>query len=174
MYRFIHCTIAALCAASACVYLYLAFSQHFFYSFFAVSTFVLFRLHYAQYRSHILETKQAEIQNKLSSILVEYEQMQQVIRQRESEEIKLFRKEHEMLLEALAMEYLKYVAEEFAADEDYPQALTAATEKMMLRYGDDIYAAFKDTSPTAFMNLSPSMSIANLEAAKRVISTFGV
>ena len=91
-------------------------------------------------------------------------------RQRD-EELTRFRMENMELLTALEREYRRYITEAFEKEDDFPVALSAATERMMSKYGDGIYPAFKETKPGFMLCLSPSLYVADLDAARTFVST---
>lgn len=85
------------------------------------------------------------------------------------EEFHEFYNKNEEVLNKLRKQYWSYIQLFYKEGKDLPEAYTAATEKMMLQYGDDIYTAFKSLQPGYMLCLSLTMSVANLKVARTLI-----
>lgn len=180
MRRIIHCTIAALCAAGACAFIYLSFTQSFFNIVFAATGGCLAKWSFDRYRLHAAQDDRARkvcVRQYAQPAAVRHintRREEEIIRleaefMRKQEAINRFYRENAQLLSRLEREYRSYIAQEYARQENMPEALSAATDRMMSKYGHGIYPAFRDR--TAMLCLSPSLYVANLEAAQRFVST---
>lgn len=174
MRYYFHLTLAALCVAGTIPFVVLTVTQSFFNIVFAITGAVLAQWSINECRvmlRHSRMLQQTHLQAHLAVMGGEYDRKRQMEIMRLQEDIARFRAENIELLSSLEKEYRGYIIEEFAKEEEFPVALSAATERMMLKYGDGIYPAFKDTSEAAMLCLSPSMYVANLDAARIFVST---
>lgn len=182
MRSFIHCIIAALCAAGAGAFVYLSFTQSLFNIVFAVTGGCLAKWSFDMYRQradvagkssvacdqeHIESIVSGANQIRRADIIRRQEEMDKFLRRQEA--IQRFYRENKQVLSQLEREYRGYIAEEYAREENMPEALSMATDRMMSKYGTEIYPAFRDS--IQMLCLSPSMHVANLEAAIKFIST---
>lgn len=175
-----HCFIAALCAAGACAFIYLSFTQSFFNIVFAATGCCLTYWQIERYRESAVQAKQYRKEcvkgcgQPYEARHINTRREEEIIRlqaefMRKQEAINRFYRENAQLLSRLEREYRSYIAQEYARQENMPEALSAATDRMMSKYGHGIYPAFRDR--TAMLCLSPSLYVANLEAAQRFVST---
>lgn len=178
MKSFVHCAIALACAAGTSVFAVLTVTDSFVYIVFAITGAVLTSWHIrsareaaqaaAMVRIHTAEVSPYD-RNAAMNAAMNAAIMEQA--RRRNEELTRFRIENMELLTALEREYRRYITEAFEEEEDFPVALSTATERMMSKYGDGIYPAFKETNPGFMLCLSPSLYIADLEAARTFVST---
>lgn len=181
MRRIFHCTMAALSATGACAFFYLTITQSFVNIVFAVTGAFMARWSYQEYlqiKIRLQTQRKRELDERIRQMIIAINMQWEEIRRQEIkkilEETRMFRLEHIELLNRLEREYRGYVADAFAEEEDFPIALSAATERMILKYGDGIYAAFRETQPGAMLCLSLSMYVADLNAAKEFISNIKI
>ena len=170
MKSFVHCAIALACSAGTSVFAVLTVTDSFVYIVFAITGAVLTSWHIRSAR----EAAQAAAMVKTPAAGVSlYGRNDTIMAQarRRDEELTRFRMENMELLTALEREYRRYITEAFEKEDDFPVALSAATERMMSKYGDGIYPAFKETKPGFMLCLSPSLYVADLDAARTFVST---
>lgn len=170
MKSFVHCAIALACAAGTSVFAVLTVTDSFVYIVFAITGAVLTSWHIRSAR----EAAQAAAMARIHTAEVSpYGRNAAIMKQarRRNEELTRFRMENMELLTALEREYRRYITEAFENEDDFPVALSAATERMMSKYGDGIYPAFKETKPGFMLCLSPSLYVADLDAARTFVST---
>lgn len=174
MKSFVHCAIALACAAGTSVFAVLTVTDSFVYIVFAITGAVLTSWHIRSAREAAQAAAMARIPAAEVSPYDRNAAMNAAIMEqarRRNEELTRFRIENMELLTALEREYRRYITEAFEEEEDFPVALSTATERMMSKYGDGIYPAFKETNPGFMLCLSPSLYIADLEAARTFVST---
>lgn len=174
MKSFVHCAIALACAAGTSVFAVLTVTDSFVYIVFAITGAVLTSWHLRSAREAAQAAAMARIPAAEVSPYDRNAAMNAAIMEqarRSNEELTRFRMENIELLTALEREYRRYITEAFEEEDDFPVALSTATERMMSKYGDGIYPAFKETNPGFMLCLSPSLYIADLEAARTFLST---
>ncbi len=174
MKSFVHCAIALACAAGTSVFAVLTVTDSFVYIVFAITGAVLTSWHIRSAREAAQAAAMARIPVAEVSPYDRNAAMNAAIMEqarRRNEELTRFRIENIELLTALEREYRRYITEAFEEEDDFPVALSTATERMMSKYGDGIYPAFKETNPGFMLCLSPSLYIADLEAARTFVST---
>ena len=174
MKSFVHCAIALACAAGTSVFAVLTVTDSFVYIVFAITGAVLTSWHLRSAREAAQAAAMARIPAAEVSPYDRNAAMNAAIMEqarRSNEELTRFRMENIELLTALEREYRRYITEAFEEEDDFPVALSTATERMMSKYGDGIYPAFKETNPGFMLCLSPSLYIADLEAARTFVST---
>ena len=170
MKSFVHCAIALACAAGTSVFAVLTVTDSFVYIVFAITGAVLTSWHIRSARE---ATQAAAMVRIHTAEVLPYGRNAAIMEQarRRNEELTRFRMENIELLTALEREYRRYITEAFEEEDDFPVALSTATERMMSKYGDGIYPAFKETNPGFMLCLSPSLYIADLEAARTFVSS---
>ena len=174
MKSFVHCAIALACAAGTSVFAVLTVTDSFVYIVFAITGAVLTSWHLRSAREAAQAAAMARIPAAEVSPYDRNAAMNAAIMEqarRSNEELTRFRMENIELLTALEREYRRYITEAFEEEDDFPVALSTATERMISKYGDGIYPAFKETNPGFMLCLSPSLYIADLEAARTFLST---
>ena len=176
MKRIFHCAVAVLCAVGSVTFVVLSVTQSLFNVIFAVTGGFLTLWHLQLADVKFRYNKPVKVGVKQQSDVIVERMMAAIIAkehdaaQRRYKEIMLFREEHREIISKMQMEYRQYVNEAFQKERDIMLSYHIATERMMLKYGDDVYTAFRDSRSWMFCCLSPSMSVANLEAARQVLS----
>ena len=174
MKRIFHFAVAVLCAAGTVTFVVLSVTESLFNVIFAVTGgfLTLWQLQMSGIMFRYYRPDNADVKEQ-TNVMVE--RMMVAIRAKEYEaaqrrykEIMLFREEHRDIISKMQVEYRQYASEAFQEERDVMLSYHIATERMMLKYGDDVYTAFRDS--WMFCCISPSMSVANLEAARQVLS----
>ena len=164
--------LAIMCGAMTLLFCVLCFTQSFVnivfvLVFFSLTKWPLDRI--AELKMELAPLPDAEVPVPEVKV-IEKEVNQDEQYRKMVEELNEFYTDHEDVLCQLRKKYWMYIQLYFQEDNDLPAAYSAATEKMMLLYGDDIYTAFRSTQPGAMCCLSLTMNVANIQAAKSFVS----